>query len=74
MYLHKILRALQRIYLLGEDVNGSVTEIESRDIIFLREDFPERGEIDKDTHFYEMEDHEVGDGVCNIPKYTLTIL
>ena len=25
---------------LGEDINGSVTEIESRDVVFLEEDFP----------------------------------
>ena len=25
---------------LGEDINGSVTKIESRDVIFLKEDFP----------------------------------
>ena len=48
---------------LGEDINGSVTEIESRDVVFLEEDFPRRGEIDRDTHFYEMEDPVVGEGV-----------
>ena len=48
---------------LGEDINGSITEIESRDVVFLEEDFPRRGEIDKDTHFYEMEDPEVSEGV-----------
>ena len=25
---------------LGEDINGSVTKIESRDVVFLEEDFP----------------------------------
>ena len=25
---------------LGEDINGSVIEIESRDVVFLEEDFP----------------------------------
>ena len=48
---------------LGEDKNGSVIEIESRDVVFLEEDSPGRGEIEKDTHFYEMEDLEVCEGV-----------
>ena len=33
---------------LGEDVNGRVIEIESRDVIFLEEDFPKNGEIHGD--------------------------
>ena len=56
---------------LGEDINGSVTEIESRDVIFLEEDFLGRGEIDRDTHFYEMEDPRVSEGVRIIDS-TLT--
>ena len=38
---------------LGEDINGSVTENESRDVIFLEEDFHGRGEIDRDLHFMD---------------------
>ena len=34
---------------LGEDINGSVIEIESPNVIFLEKDFPGRGEIDRDT-------------------------
>ena len=56
---------------LGEDINGSVIEIESRDVVFLKEDFPGRGEIDRDTHFYEIEDPEVNKGVRIIDS-TLT--
>ena len=48
---------------LGEDINGSVIEIESRDVVFLEKDFLGRGEMDRDTHFYEMEDLEVNKGV-----------
>ena len=48
---------------LGEDINGSVIEIESRDVIFLKEDISGRGEIDKDPHVHEMEDYEVGEVV-----------
>ena len=29
----------------------------------MEEDFPGKGEIDRDTHFYEMEDPKVGEGV-----------
>ena len=63
MYLHKILRVLKGYIFLGEDINGSVTEIKSRDVVFLEKDFLGRGEIDRDTHFYEMEDPEVSKGV-----------
>ena len=41
---------------IGEDADGSVTEIESRDAIFLEEDFPTKGEVTKDFQLYEMED------------------
>ena len=41
---------------VSENANRRVTKIESRDIIFLEEDYPMRGEIDKDFQFYEMED------------------
>ena len=37
----------------------------------MEEDFPGLGEIDKDTHFYEMEDPEVSKGVIIIDS-TLT--
>ena len=33
---------------LGEDITGKVIEIKSRDVIFLEEDFPKRGEINVD--------------------------
>ena len=56
---------------LGEDINRSVTKIESQDVVFLEEDFPGRGEIDRDTHFYEMEDPEVSESL-RIIHSTLT--
>ena len=73
MYLQKILESSKVYIFLGEDINGSVTEIESQDVVFLEEDFPGRGEIDRDTHFYEMEDPVVGEGVIIIDS-TLTEL
>ena len=45
---------------VGEETDGRVTKIKSRDVIFLEEDYPIRGEIDKDFQFYEMEDLEYG--------------
>ena len=33
---------------VGEEADGRVTKIESRDVVFLEEDYPTRGEIDKD--------------------------
>ena len=56
---------------LGEDLNGSVTKIESRDVVFFEKDFSGQGEIDRDTHFYEMEDPKVGEDVRIIDS-TLT--
>ena len=35
-----------------------VTEIESRDVIFLEEDFPKKGEINGDFPLFEMENPE----------------
>ena len=45
---------------VGEEADGRVTEIESRDVVFLEEDYPTRGEINKDFQFYEMEDPDNG--------------
>ena len=45
---------------VGEEADGRMTEIESRDVVFLEEDYPTRGEIEKDFQFYEMEDLDYG--------------
>ena len=45
---------------LGEEANGGVTKFESQDVLFLEEDYPTRGEIDKDFQFYEMKDPDYG--------------
>ena len=42
--------------MVGEDSDGRVTEIESRDVIFLKNDFPKKGNIDISSHLYEMEE------------------
>ena len=45
---------------IGEEANGKMTEFESRDVVFLEEDYLTRGEIDKDFQFYEMKDLDYG--------------
>ena len=45
MYLHKILKVLQRICIFGRRYDWKIIEIESRYVIFLEEHFPKRGEI-----------------------------
>ena len=45
---------------IGEEADGRVTKFESRDVVFLEEDYPTRGEIEKDFQFYEMEDPDNG--------------
>ena len=47
-------------------MNGEVTEIESRDAIFLEEDFPKRSEINGDFRLYEMEDLETSESIRQI--------
>ena len=44
---------------IGEYENGIVTELESRDVTFLEDDFPHMGEIDRDLHLYEMMDPDI---------------
>ena len=50
----------KRFVFVGEEADGRVTEFESRDVVFLEEDYPTRGEIEKDFQFYEMEDPDNG--------------
>nr|XP_009783587.1 PREDICTED: uncharacterized protein LOC104232161 [Nicotiana sylvestris] len=42
---------------IGEQDSGKVTELESRDVIFLENDFPKQGEIGHDLSLYETTDH-----------------
>ena len=51
---------------LGEDMIGRVTEFESRDVIFLEEDFPKRGEINGDFRLYKTEDPEGSGSIRHI--------
>ena len=45
--------------LIGEDEDGTITELESRDVTFLEDAFPHGGEIYKDLHLYEMMDPDI---------------
>ena len=45
---------------VGEEADRRMTEIESRDVVFLEEDYPTRGKIEKDFQLYEMEDPNNG--------------
>jgi len=38
----------------GEHPNGGMTEIESRNVDFLEDEFPSIGEIKKDLELYEL--------------------
>ena len=44
---------------IGEHEDGIVTELESWDATFLKDDFPCIGEIDRDLHFYEIMDPNI---------------
>ena len=46
--------------LIGEQPNGSVTELESHDVDFSESEFPNKGEVEKNSTLYEMIDQEVG--------------
>ena len=46
--------------LIGEQPYGSVTEVESRYVDFIENEFPSRGEVDKDLTLYEMMDPNEG--------------
>jgi hypothetical protein len=46
--------------LIGEQPNRSVTEVESRDVDFIENEFPSRSEVDKDLTLYEMMDPNEG--------------
>ena len=52
---------------IGENEDGSVTEIESRDIVFIEKDFPSRGSLTNSETHYESEELE-GDTQLTAPS------
>ena len=51
---------------VGEKADGRVIELESRDVVFLEEDYSTKGEIEKDFQFYEMKNPDNG-----VPNYSV---
>ena len=45
--------------LIGEQPDGSVTELESRNVNFIESEFLNIGEVEKNLTLYEMTDQEV---------------
>ena len=41
---------------IGEQADGSITKLESRDVTFLKNNFSKRDEINQDLSLYEIED------------------
>ena len=44
---------------IGEQEGGNITEFESRDVTFLKNDFPKQGQIGKYLLLYEINDQVV---------------
>jgi len=44
----------KRYVMYGEHLNGGMTEVESRNVDFLEDEFLSIGEIKKDLEFYEL--------------------
>lgn len=41
---------------IEEDSDGRVTKIKSRYVTFIKDDFPNKGDIDKSHHLYETKE------------------
>lgn len=44
--------------LIGKQSDGSVTEIESRDVDFIEDEFPSKGEVDRSLELHEIVEQE----------------
>ena len=64
----------KRFVFVGEKVDSRVTEFESRDVVFLKKDYPTRGEIEKDFQFYEMEDLDYDAPSHSVGKLEKTLI
>lgn len=53
---------------MSEQADGIQTKIESQDIILLENNFPSIGEIDKNFHFFEMEDFDISGALVQQAK------
>ena len=43
---------------INENKSGNVTKFESRDVTFLENEFPKKGDVDQDLNLFEMEDKD----------------
>ena len=43
---------------IGEQADGSISELESRDVTFLENDFPQRGDITSDLDLFEIDESD----------------
>jgi len=59
---------------IEDSEDGSFTKIESRDATFLKNDFPKKAEVDKDSQLHELGDPEpsVPPIGCNEESNTLS--
>ena len=51
---------------IGEQDSGSITEFESRDVIFLENEFPKKGEIGEDNSLFETLDNDNEDTILSL--------
>ena len=56
---------------IGDDFRGRITEIESRDVTFLEDQFPVKDDVDKSHHLYEIANKEMQVQVINLMTFLL---
>ncbi|XP_020080151.1 uncharacterized protein LOC109703839 [Ananas comosus] len=51
---------------IGKQPDGSLTEIESRNVEFFEENFPYRSEVRNEIEFHEMDDSDIGASIRSV--------
>lgn len=59
VYSFCTLNTHRAIYFIGEHADGCVIDIESRNVVFLEEEFPTRGEMNNDSESFELRIHKM---------------
>ena len=54
VYFIKYFDESKGYVMLGEHLDGGLTEIVSHDVEFMKNDFPSRGDVDQNLELYEM--------------------
>ena len=44
---------------IGEHIDGGKTKLESRDVTFIKDEFPSKSDIDKSVQIEELEDQDI---------------